>query len=383
MIPLVDLNTQYQSIRDEINQAVIRVLESSQYIMGKNVEDLERVLSRYIGVKHVITCANGTDALILTLHACGIRDGDEVITTPYTFFATAEAISRVGARPVFVDVHEDTFNIDINLIEGKITDRTKAILPVHLFGQPADMDVIKKLAEKYRLFVIEDACQAIGADYKGRKVGTLGDAACFSFFPTKNLGAYGDGGMVATNDDSLAAAIRTLRVHGSINPDLKEHGYMKYHNYLVGYNSRLDEIQAAVLLVKIKYLDKWNQQRIETADYYSYRLKGTAIKAPVQIDNVKSVYHLYVLQSQHRDALMRFLNEKGISTGVYYPVPLHLQKAYMGLTYGIGSFPASEILAQCALAIPIYPELTESQRKYIADAVIEFCDNISTTHGGE
>lgn len=392
MIPLIDLNAQYMQIKNEIDQVVLEVLESSQYIMGPRVKELEKIIAEYIGTKHAISCANGTDALILSLQACGIGEGDEVITTPFTFFATAESISRVGAKPVFVDVDNDTFNINIDLIEEKISDRTKAIIPVHIFGQPVAMDRVQEIASKYGIYVIEDACQAIGAAYKGRKAGSLGDMACFSFFPTKNLGAYGDGGMITTNDDNLAAVIRALRVHGGGNAGRQAYNILhnendcafentssnsigydmtKYYNYLVAYNSRLDDIQAAVLLVKLKYIDRWNEERRETANYYSGRLQQTKLAIQKVINEAECVYHLYVLQSENRDEIIQYLDQKGISTGVYYPIPLHLQKAYKSLGHKLGDLPVSERLAERTFAIPVYPELAFEQKKYIMDSLLQ------------
>lgn len=393
MIPLIDLKAQYQKLKSEIDRAVMDVLDSSQYIMGKKVQEFEKKMAEYIGVKYALSCANGTDALVLSLKACSIGAGDEVITTPFTFFATAEAISRVGATPVFVDVNNDTYNMDTSLIEQKISPKTKAVMPVHIFGQPVDMDKLLVIARKYNLLVIEDACQAIGAEYKGKKAGSIGDIACFSFFPTKNLGAYGDGGMITTNNDRLAAMIKALRTHGSgrngqeacklmyeeeeidyheNSGDKTVYDKTKYYNYLVGYNSRLDEIQAAILLVKLKYLDEWNQKRAETASYYSQRLAGSNVKTPKTIDDVRNVYHLYVIQSEKRDELTSYLGKKGISTGIYYPVPLHLQKVYRNLGYKKGDLPNAEYLSDRTFAIPVYPELTDDQKKNIIDSILSF-----------
>jgi dTDP-4-amino-4,6-dideoxygalactose transaminase len=404
MIPLIDLNAQYSAIKSELDQAVLGVLESAHYIMGQRVKELEEKVASAIGTRYAISCANGTDALILALRACGVGDGDEVITTPFTFFASAEAISRVGAIPVFADVEPDTFNINADLIEEKITDKTKGILPVHLFGQPARMDRISKIAEKHGLFVIEDACQAFGAEYKGRKVGSLGDIGCFSFFPTKNLGACGDGGIITTGNDRLATIIKALRVHGSgqagqeaytlLHPLHDGNEYCsddkceleaetsgrtiydraKYFNYLIGYNSRLDELQAAILLVKLKYVDQWNDQRQVTAEYYSNCLQNSSLVTPKILEEAKSVYHMYILQSEDRERLTRHLKQKGISTGIYYPVPLHLQKAYENLGYRYGDFPVSEHLASRTFAIPIYPELTREQKEYITETLLHATD---------
>lgn len=382
MIPLVDLKAQYLQIKEEINQAIYEVLESSRFIMGEKVAELENEIARYIGTRHAVSCANGTDALVLTLNACGIREGDEVITTPLSFFATAEAISRVGARPVFSDVDPDTFTIDIRQIEHAVTPRTKAIIPVHLYGQPADMDGLHEIAEKYGLYVIEDACQAFGAEYKGKKAGTLGNAACFSFFPSKNLGAYGDGGIITTSDDRIASEAASLRVHGAcrdvtfkgnthISAIPVDLGYdiSKYYNCRIGYNSRLDELQAAILLVKLKYIDNWNETRREIARFYTEYLRDTSLVVPEVPEYAKSVFHLYVLQSERRNEMIKILKDKGISTGIHYPVPLHLQKAYESLGYHPGDFPAAERLAERIFSIPIYPELTAAQTEYIAETL--------------
>lgn len=381
MIPLVDLKAQYQQIKDEINQAITDVLESSHFIMGKKVTELENEIARYIGTRHAVSCANGTDALVLSLHACGIGEGDEVITSPFTFFATAEAISRVGAKPVFSDVDQDTFNIDARQLHNVITPRTKAIIPVHMYGQPADMDELRMTADKYGLLIIEDACQAFGASYKGQKAGSMGNAGCFSFFPSKNLGAYGDGGLITTNDNRIASEAASLRVHGSargrtqgtpvshianaLSGDL---GFdtSRYYNSRIGYNSRLDELQAAILLVKLKYIDQWNETRREIAHFYNEHLRDTSLILPKLPENAQGVFHLYVVQSENRNELLRILKDKGISTGIHYPIPLHLQKAYEGLGYHPGDFPVTERLSECILSIPIYPELTAAQMEYIA-----------------
>ncbi len=380
MIPLVDLKAQYQQIKDEINQAITDVLESSHFIMGKKVTELENEIARYIGTRHAVSCANGTDALVLSLHACGIGEGDEVITSPFTFFATAEAISRVGAKPVFSDVDQDTFNIDARQFHNVITPRTKAIIPVHMYGQPADMDELRMTADKYGLLIIEDACQAFGASYKGQKAGSMGNAGCFSFFPSKNLGAYGDGGLITTNDDHIASEAKSLRVHGSARgrtqgapasliaalPGDPGFDISKYYNSRIGYNSRLDELQAAILLVKLKYIDQWNETRREIAHFYNEYLRDTSLILPKLPENAQGVFHLYVVQSENRNELLRILKDKGISTGIHYPIPLHLQKAYEGLGYHPGDFPVTERLSERILSIPIYPELTAAQMEYIA-----------------
>ncbi|NLZ48615.1 MAG: DegT/DnrJ/EryC1/StrS family aminotransferase [Clostridiales bacterium] len=392
-IPLMNLKKQYASIKEETDKKVLEVLSVAQYIMGENVKEFEKEISEYLGVKHSISVGNGTDALIIALKALGIGKGDEVITTPFTFFATAESISFVGATPVFVDVDIDTYNIDPAKIEEKITEKTKAIMPVHIFGQPCDMDSINEIAKKYNLKVIEDACQAIGSEYKGKMIGTLSDIACFSFFPTKNLGCAGDGGLIATNDGDLATICRALRTHGSgangqkayniinnieeetvddIGTDNTVYNPLKYYNYLIGQNSRLDEIQAAILRVKLRKLDKWNDARRENARFYNEQLKDTELVTPFEATDVKHVYHLYILQSKNRTELVSYLKEKGISTGVYYPVPLHLQKAYKDLGYKEGDLPNAEYLSHRTFAIPMFAELTDEEKEYIVDILKKF-----------
>jgi dTDP-4-amino-4,6-dideoxygalactose transaminase len=320
-------------------------------------------MADYCGVRNAIGVANGTDALLLTLDALGVGEGDEVITSPFTFFASAEVISQVGATPVFVDIDPETFNLDTTKLEDVITQKTKAIIPVHIFGQPVDMDSLLKIADKYNLYVIEDACQAIGSKYNGKKIGSIGKAGCFSFFPTKNLGGYGDGGIVVTDDDELAKRIRILRVHGSCP---------KYYHSMIGYNSRLDAIQAAVLSVKLKYIDEWNQQRVVRAKNYDQLLESTPLALPSCKDGRTHVFHLYVVQTEYRDELMAYLKSKGISTGVYYPVPLHLQEVYKDLGYAKGALPTSEKMALRTFALPLYPELTFEQQEYIAEQVKKF-----------
>mgnify|MGYP003293540614 CR=1 FL=1 len=389
-IPLIDLKAQYESLADELNKATLDVLSSANYIMGKTVLDFEKEFADYIGVKHAISVGNGTDALVLALKAMGIGEGDEVITTPFTFFATAETISAVGATPVFVDVNKDTFNIDVTQIEEKITSKTKAIMPVHIFGQSADMDEINEIAKKHNLKVIEDACQAIGGKYKGRKIGTLGDVACFSFFPTKNLGCAGDGGMIVTNNDEIATIARALRTHGSGENGQKAYNLLnnieeevqtaegandtvynplKYYNYLIGYNTRLDAMQAAILNVKIKEIDNWNAKRREVAKAYNEALQNNALVTPVSKDYNEHVYHMYILQSENREEVLGKLKEAGIATGVYYPVPLHLQKVYKNLGYKEGDMPVAEYLSHRTFAIPVYPELTQEQVDYIISKI--------------
>ncbi|MDF2504124.1 DegT/DnrJ/EryC1/StrS family aminotransferase [Clostridium sp.] len=392
-ISLIDLKAQYRSLSGELNNAVSNVLSSANYIMGKNVIEFEKEFSNYLGVKHSISVGNGTDALIIALKSLGIGKGDEVITSPFTFFATAESISSVSATPVFVDIEKDTFNIDVSKIEEKITSKTKAILPVHIFGQPVDMDEILFIAKKHNLCVIEDACQAIGSEYKGKKIGTFGDVACFSFYPTKNLGCAGDGGMIVTNKDHIAIIAKALRVHGSgengqkaynllenIHEEVIEdkntsetlYNPLKYYNYLIGFNSRLDAMQAAILSVKLKYIDKWNTIRRYNVKYYNENIENKNIVKPFEKQNRKHVYHMYIIQSKERDRMINYLNKKGIATGIYYSVPLHLQKAYKGLCYKKGDMPNAEYISHRTFAIPMYAELTDKQREYIVEAVNNF-----------
>lgn len=360
-IPLLDLKAQYNSIKNEIDKAVIGVLESGQYVLGPNVKGLEEEIAGYCGVSFGIGVANGTDALMLCLAAHGVGPGDEVITSPYTFFASAEAVSQVGAAPVFVDIDPRTYNLDVSQVEAKINRNTKAIIPVHIFGQMADMDAVMEMAGKHSLFVIEDACQAIGAEYKGQKAGSVGHAACFSFFPTKNLGGYGDGGMVVTNDSGLADKVKLLRVHGS---------QPKYYHSVIGYNSRLDEIQAAILRIKFNYIDKWNQERAIKAERYNKFFSGSKVSVPFASEDVKHIYHLYVISVPNRDEVAAALSREGIASGIYYPVPLHRQKVYSHLGYGEGSLPIAENASKNTLAIPLYPDLTEEQQERIADTVL-------------
>ena len=392
-IPLINLKKQYDTIKETADEKILEVLHSAQYIMGQNVKEFEKEFASYLGVKYAVTVGNGTDALIIALKALGIGEHDEVITSPFTFFSTAEAIAAVGAIPVFVDVKLDTFNIDPAGIESKVTDKTKAIMPVHIFGQPAEMDEINAIAKKYNLKVIEDACQAVGAEYKGRKTGTLGDMACFSFFPTKNLGCAGDGGAIVTDNDELATICRALKAHGSgengqkaynllnnISEDVAEdksedntvYNPLKYYNYLIGHNSRLDELQAALLRVKLPQLDKWNGLRREHADLYNSELKETKLVVPHEDDDVKHVYHMYMLQSENRTEIINHLKENGIATGVYYPVPLHLQKAFLNLGYKEEDMPNAEYLSHRTFAIPMFAELAEEEQKYICKVIKSF-----------
>lgn len=390
-IPLLDLSRQHVLLSSELNQAMVKVAASTQYIMGPEVKAFELELAQYLGCKYAISCGNGTDALVLSLRALGVGPGDEVITTPFTFFATAEAISSIGAVPVFVDVLPDTYNMDVAQVEAKITSKTKAIMPVHIFGQPVDMDPLLELAARRNLKVIEDACQAIGAEYKGRKVGALGDVACFSFFPTKNLGGFGDGGMVVTNNEGIAKIVKGLRVHGSGQAGLEalraqqaatdtesvdlsslDDNAAKYYNFMIGYNSRLDELQAAILRVKLPFLQQWNKERGRLAQLYNEQLARTSVLTPAQVDQVKHIYHLYVVQSERRAELVSFLQQNGVSTGVYYPVPLHLQKVYHSLNYKAGDLPVSEYLSARTLALPLYPGMTEEEQQHVVSCIHQF-----------
>ncbi|WP_044641302.1 DegT/DnrJ/EryC1/StrS family aminotransferase [Risungbinella massiliensis] len=359
-IPLLDLQAQYATIRDDIRQAVDNVLEGGAYIMGPEVKKLEQEIAEFCGVKHAIGVANGTDALLLVLDAAGVGPGDEVITTPFTFFASAEVISQLGATPVFADIDPKTYNIDVEQVRAKITNKTKAIIPVHIFGQPAEMDELMKLAEQHNLFVLEDAAQAIDAEFKNKKIGNWGHAGTFSFFPTKNLGGYGDGGMIVTNDDQIAEKVRILRVHGS-NP--------KYYHSMIGYNSRLDELQAAALRIKLRHLRDWNDARRQKAAIYDELLKDLPVVTPYHAEDRRHVYHLYIIQADDRAGLMNHLKENGIATGIYYPVPLHRQNVYESLGYGVGSIPISEKMADRTFAIPLYPELTREDQEYIAQTI--------------
>ncbi len=377
-IPLLDLKTQYKSIGKEIDSAIKRVLKSAQFILGPEVEALEKEIGRYCGVKFAIGVASGTDALILSLMAYDIGPGDEVITVPFTFAATVEAIVLRGAKPVFVDIDLETYNIEVEKIEEKITKKTKAIIPVHLYGQPADMTPILKIARRYNLKVIEDAAQAIGAEYftglkkkkykaknqkeqRGwKKIGGIGDIGCLSFFPSKNLGGYGDGGMVLTNNKEVAAKIRMLHQHGSV---------IKYNHSLVGCNSRLDALQAAILRVKLRYLDEWIDKRIKIAQIYNDLLKDVEVVIPCVNKGLKHVYNQYTIRIKKRDRLKQLLENEGIFTAIHYPTPLHLQKAFGFLGYKKGDFPQSEQAAKEVLSLPMYPELDKRQLKVISETI--------------
>jgi dTDP-4-amino-4,6-dideoxygalactose transaminase len=361
-IPFVDLRVQYESIREEVNAAVSATFERGDFILGEAVARFERDVARYCGVRHGLGVSSGTDAIRLALVACGIGPGDEVITAANTYIATVEAILDVNATPVLVDVSPRTYNIDVDAVTAAVTARTRAIVPVHLYGQPADMDPILDLARDRGLKVIEDACQAHGARYKGKRAGSIGDLGCFSFYPAKNLGAYGDGGMVTTNNDEYASRIAMVRNHGQRE---------KYHHLTRGWNSRLDTIQAAVLNVKLPHLDEWNASRRRAASVYRRCLEQIGIAAPVEDRDVEHVYHLYVVTVDRRDDLQRHLAQQGIETGIHYPIPIHHQGVYKALGRA-GQYPVVEQLAGRILSLPFFAELSEDQVKRVVDAIAQF-----------
>ena len=367
-VPFLDLKVQYAAIKDEIRRVIDEVCDSQQFILGSRVRGLEDEIARYCAIRHAVGVSSGTDALLLALMALGIGRGDEVITTPYTFIATAASIARLGARPVFVDIDPARFTIDPKLIADRITERTRAILPVHLFGRCAEMEPILKLAAEHEIAVIEDAAQALGAeDEHGRRAGSMGVLGCFSFYPTKNLGGFGDGGMIVTGDSSLATTLLALRNQGSTS---------KYRHFLIGGNFRLDELQAALLTVKLKSLDQWTQQRINNAERYNalFHERGLEhlLRLPELPKNERHVFNQYVVRASRRDELSRFLKSRGIGHDIYYPVPLHLQACFKDLGYKENDLAASEQAAREALALPIYPELTVPMQEYVVDAFQEF-----------
>jgi UDP-2-acetamido-2-deoxy-ribo-hexuluronate aminotransferase len=357
-IPFIDLQSQYQAYKVEIDAAIQEVLDSSQYIMGPKVSDFEDHLSNYIGAKHAIACASGTDALLLALMALGIKPQDEIITTPFTFIASSEVISLLGAIPVFVDIEPDTYNIDASKIEQKITSKTKAIMPVSLYGQTADMDEINAIAQRNNLYVVEDAAQSFGAEYKGKKSCNLSHFGCTSFFPSKPLGCYGDGGALFTNDDNLAEKARLFLAHGS---------KQRYVHEVIGINGRLDAIQAAILDIKLKYFDEEVKKRAEVGSYYINLLQGKDIQTPVIKDGRTSVYAQFTLQSNNRSEMLDKLNQNGIPTAIHYPKPLHLQQCYQELNYKQGDFPISEKAANEVFSIPMSPFITKEQQEYIVN----------------
>lgn len=366
-VPFLDLKPQYHGIKDEVMRALSSVCEAQTFVLGPQVREFEEAIEKFIGVSHAVGVASGSDALLLSLVALGVGPGDEVVTTPYTFFATAGSIWRLGARPVFADIDPRTFNISPEKAGGKISPRTKAIIPVHLFGQTADMDTVMATAHAHHIPVIEDAAQAIGAKYKGRPAGTIGDMGCFSFFPSKNLGGFGDGGMVVTPREDFASRIKMLRVHGS---------EVKYRHDIVGCNSRLDSIQAAVLTVKLRHLAAWEEARRRNAERYRRLFRdhglGEIIGLPTAADGNTHVYNQFVIRVPKRDDLKAHLQTLGIGTEVYYPIPLHLQPCFAALGYREGDLPESERAARESLALPIYPELTEEMQGAVVEAISGF-----------
>jgi dTDP-4-amino-4,6-dideoxygalactose transaminase len=367
-VPLLDLKQQHALLREELRAGVGRILDSQQFVLGEEVRLLEEEIAHYSTTRHAVGCASGSDALLLALMALDIKAGDEVITTPFSFFATASAIARTGATPVFVDIEPRTYNLDPSLVEAAITERTRAIMPVHLYGQCAAMDALLEVAARHNLPVIEDAAQAIGAEDSGRRAGSLGRIGCFSFYPTKNLGAAGDAGMLTTNDDALNARLRSLRVHG---------GATEYLHTEVGINSRLDALQAAVLRVKLPHLDSWSQARRERAETYALLLTNAHLpfnlRAPFIRENVRHIFHQFVVRiPEHRDALIEHLRAHGVGVKIYYPVPLHMQECFRYLGYSEGALPEAERAARETLALPIYPELRLEQQQYVVDVLSRF-----------
>ena len=367
-VPLLDLQAQYVSIRDDLQQAVERVMNSQRFVLGDEVRGLESSIAEYCQTKHAVGCASGSDALLLALMALDVKAGDEVITTPFSFFATGASIARLGARPVFVDIDPRCYNIDPSQVAGAITPRTKVIMPVHLYGQCAAMDPLLDLGRRHGIPVVEDAAQAIGATDNGRRAGSMGVIGCFSFYPTKNLGGAGDGGILTTNDDEVAARLRRLRTHGGSN---------EYEHEEIGINSRLDELQAAVLRVKFPSLDKWSDERAEKAETYTKLLKDADLRFPLITPEVRSegrhIFHQYVIRVPgNRDALMEHLKSHGIGSKVYYPIPLHLQKCFDYLGYQKGDFPEAEAAALETVALPAYPELSEEQQVYVVEMIKRF-----------
>jgi len=360
VIPFVDLRAQYLSIKAEIDEAIARVLETSAFVLGREVEAFEAAFAEYVGAKFCVGLSNGTAAVQLAVMACGIGAGDEVIIPANTFFASAEGVSTAGATPVFVDADSVSYTIDPAKIEAAITPRTRAIMPVHLYGQSADLEPIWEIAAQHKLLVIEDAAQAHGSLYKGRRVGALSNAGCFSFYPGKNLGAYGEGGAVVTNDETVARHVRLLRDHGSER---------KYRHEIIGYNFRLEGIQGAVLNVKLRHLDKWNNLRRAHAARYNELLAGSRLKLPREMPYARHVYHLYVVQTDKRDALQQRLSEAGVQTGIHYPIPVHLQPAYASMGHKLGDFPESERQAERVLSLPMFPELNDEQIKRVAEVI--------------
>lgn len=394
-VPFFDLKRQYEGIASEVENKVVEVMRSGQFVEGTATKELEARLADYLQVKHVITCGNGTDSLRIALQAVGVRRGDEVITTAFSFFATAEAIAQIGAVPVFADINEESFNIDVNDLKEKISHKTKAILPVHIFGLPADMDEINLLASEFGIPVVEDACQAIGADYKGKKTGNLGTIGCFSFYPTKNLGAMGDGGMITTNNDEIAKICRALKSHAAGRNGAEAYSYLysssvqdlhdmkisenglydpcKYYNYFIGGNSRLDSMQAAVLNVKLNYLDEYNDKRYRIARKYSEELKDTPLQLPeIEYSDRSPCWHQYAVLCDEKDNFIEYLEKNGVGVGAFYPVPLHLQRAFRDLRYSEKSLPVVEMVCKKSVCLPIFPELSDEEIAYVIKTIHNF-----------
>ncbi len=364
-IPMLDLKAQHEPIKEEIKTALKEILDSGQFVLGRNVTSFEQEIAAYYGVKHAVGLASGTDALHLSLNALNLKPGDEIITTPFTFIASAESITYVGAKPVFVDIDRHTLNIDVEKIEEKITSKTRAIVVVHLFGLPVNMGALMEIARKYNLKVIEDSAQSFGARYNGVPVGTIGDTGCFSFYPSKNLGAYGDGGMMITNNSEVFEKVRLLRNHGTVGP---------YDHSFLGFNSRLDEIQAAILRIKLRHIDTYNQKRREIAAVYT-SLLGSEMQCPVVPEGSLHVYHQYTIRTPLRNEIQRVLKDNSISSVVYYPLSLHMQKAFEYLGYSEGDFPESEAAAREVLSLPVYPEMEKEKAEYIAEIILKTVKN--------
>ena len=361
-VPFIDLKKQYDSIKEEIDNKISSLVGSSAFILGEDLKEFEEEFAEFCGTKYSVGVSSGTDALVIALKSLNIGYGDEVITVPNTFIATAEAISLAGARPVFVDINEEDYNINVDLIKEKITDKTKAIIPVHLFGQPADMKSILNIARENELYIVEDACQAHGSEFEGKKAGTFGNIGCFSFYPGKNLGAYGDGGAAVTDDREIYLKMLSMRSHGEVE---------KNRHQIVGSTNRLDNLQAGILRIKLRYLNEWNEKRRENAATYRKYLSGLKLIIPKELEGRRHVYHLFAIRVKNRDKVKKELSGRGIATGIHYPTPIHLQEAYRFLGYKKGDFPVSETVAEEILSLPMFPELTENEIKYVCNSLVE------------